>query len=466
VNPSLTTPNTICQISSGSSTGAFTVSVSSLSVSTTYNVRAFATNTQGTAYGSNLTFTTTALENPLPVVNSISPDAGSPGQTIAVTISGANFASGATVNVDGSGITVNNVTWVSSTSLSAQFVIASNATTGSRLIKVTNPSPGGGQSTTSAQFNVTLPAPSANSSKWPTTGTVQTSSIPTFDWLAVTNAVTYSIQVSNQISFTQSLSCDKNCDETEASNFVNTYNGLTGTSFTMPTALPVGLTYYWRIRANTSTINGVWSNPISFQVIAPPNPPGLSSPANNSTGLTGSVVLQWTPTTNTSTYHVQVSTFAAFTTILRQDSSLTSSVYTMPSFVSGSPIEYFWRVRSKGTGGTSVWSDVFRYTRAKLTSDADEGAEIPSTYSLEQNYPNPFNPSTNIRFGLPETAPVTLEVYNLQGQKVAVLLQNVTKSAGMHTLSFDASKLSSGIYVYRIMAGSTFMASQKMVLLK
>jgi len=165
-------------------------------------------------------------------------------------------------------------------------------------------------------------------------------------------------------------------------------------------------------------------------------------------------------------YHIQFATASTFATIYTENSTLTAAAYTLPVFTAGNPALFYWRVRSIGIGGTGEWSNVYFFSRARLTSDPDEGTEIPTTFSLEQNYPNPFNPSTNIRFGLPETAPVTLEVYNLQGQKVAVLLQNVTKSAGMHTLSFDASKLSSGIYVYRIIAGSSFMASHKMVLLK
>jgi hypothetical protein len=250
---------------------------------------------------------------------------------------------------------------------------------------------------------------------------------------------------------------------------VNTYSNITGNSFTLTSPLSVGLNYFWRIRANTSTVKGVWSDAIPFTVIAPPNAPGLVSPANNSLGLTGSVTLTWTPTANTTSYEFEVSkdlTFSLTAVYFTESTSSSTTSFVMPAFTSSSPVENFWRVRSVGPGGKGAWSDVYRYTRAALTSDPDEKSDIPTTYSLEQNYPNPFNPSTTIRFGLPETAPVTLEVYNLQGQKVAVLLQNVTKSAGMHTISFNASNLSTGVYVYRIMVGSKFMSSQKMMLLK
>jgi len=88
----------------------------------------------------------------------------------------------------------------------------------------------------------------------------------------------------------------------------------------------------------------------------------------------------------------------------------------------------------------------------------------PSVYSLEQNYPNPFNPVTEISFNLAEEGFVTLEVLNLLGQRVATLVNDNMKS-GFHTINFDASDLSSGIYVYTISVNN-FTASKKMVLMK
>jgi hypothetical protein len=90
--------------------------------------------------------------------------------------------------------------------------------------------------------------------------------------------------------------------------------------------------------------------------------------------------------------------------------------------------------------------------------------EIPDVYELEQNYPNPFNPSTVIRYGVPEDAKVTLAVYDILGSKVAELV-NGNVAAGIHEVVFDASNLSSGIYFYRLSAGS-FTQINKMLLLK
>ena len=85
-------------------------------------------------------------------------------------------------------------------------------------------------------------------------------------------------------------------------------------------------------------------------------------------------------------------------------------------------------------------------------------------YTLEQNYPNPFNPSTNIKFSIPNSQFVNLSVYNMLGQKVATLV-NEELSGGVHNISFDASNLSSGIYLARIKA-SNFSKIIKMTLLK
>ena len=88
----------------------------------------------------------------------------------------------------------------------------------------------------------------------------------------------------------------------------------------------------------------------------------------------------------------------------------------------------------------------------------------PNEFQLYQNYPNPFNPTTTISFNLPKQSHVTLEVYNILGQEVAVLINEV-KKAGNFKVQFDASSLPSGIYFYQLNAGE-FVQSKKMILLK
>ncbi len=89
---------------------------------------------------------------------------------------------------------------------------------------------------------------------------------------------------------------------------------------------------------------------------------------------------------------------------------------------------------------------------------------LPREFGLEQNYPNPFNPTTDIAFSLPSNQYVTLEVFNVAGQRVAVLADG-TFGAGRHIVTWDASRQSSGIYLYRLTM-SDRVETRKMLLLK
>lgn len=130
-----------------------------------------------------------------------------------------------------------------------------------------------------------------------------------------------------------------------------------------------------------------------------------------------------------------------------------------------------WSLRA---GGDNWWNNPTRFQtiafvgREKVTAvsnEVEDEGQNPFSYKLDQNYPNPFNPTTNISFSLASSSDVTLEVFNMLGQKVATLLQNEKRSAGDHNQSFNASSLSSGMYVYRL-STSSFVQSRKMMLIK
>ena len=96
--------------------------------------------------------------------------------------------------------------------------------------------------------------------------------------------------------------------------------------------------------------------------------------------------------------------------------------------------------------------------------------QLPSKFSLSQNYPNPFNPSTKIEYSIPHSAFISLKVYNLLGDEVATLYEG-TRNAGNYSVEFNGSGLPSGIYFYRLSAGSigkseNYMETKKFILLK
>lgn len=100
----------------------------------------------------------------------------------------------------------------------------------------------------------------------------------------------------------------------------------------------------------------------------------------------------------------------------------------------------------------------------EIGTNIENGGEIPDAFHLYQNYPNPFNPTTLISFDLPVAERVTLEVFNLTGQRVAILSQNRLFSAGRHTVEFDAQQLATGLYIYRIRAGEFSMVKSMMLI--
>ncbi|MCH8568301.1 MAG: T9SS type A sorting domain-containing protein [Balneolales bacterium] len=98
------------------------------------------------------------------------------------------------------------------------------------------------------------------------------------------------------------------------------------------------------------------------------------------------------------------------------------------------------------------------------STSAGTETELPRELSLKQNYPNPFNPTTIIEFAMPEQSHVRLEVFDLTGRRVAMLLDE-SRNAGQHSVMFDASRLASGVYLYRLSSNGKIM-TKKMTLIK
>ncbi|MCH8569090.1 MAG: T9SS type A sorting domain-containing protein [Balneolales bacterium] len=122
-----------------------------------------------------------------------------------------------------------------------------------------------------------------------------------------------------------------------------------------------------------------------------------------------------------------------------------------------------WTVEATNDDGARLANEAFGLMTAPATSTGNE-PDVPLDFTLAQNYPNPFNPTTQIEYALPEPAEVRLEVFNMMGQRVASVV-NGQQNAGYHTATFDGTRLASGMYIYRLTAGS-FVETRKMMLVK
>jgi Carbohydrate binding domain/Secretion system C-terminal sorting domain/Immunoglobulin I-set domain len=137
-----------------------------------------------------------------------------------------------------------------------------------------------------------------------------------------------------------------------------------------------------------------------------------------------------------------------------------SPSYTTPPVVTGDNGSTYLCAVSNPVGNVSSNSA----TLTVVTTDVREVGGVPTAYTLDQNYPNPFNPATEIRYAVPREGHVVLEVYSIVGELVATLV-NQTQPAGYYTVRFDAQRLPSGIYLYRLKADGASII-KKMALTK
>ena len=129
-------------------------------------------------------------------------------------------------------------------------------------------------------------------------------------------------------------------------------------------------------------------------------------------------------------------------------------------------------VTGKSSNGTTYDYATIKYVQSPASVESE--GDVPAAFILEQNYPNPFNPSTTIKFQVPNSSFVNLKVYDVLGNEVAILV-NEEKPAGSYEVNFSAKSgsasggnaysLSSGIYFYKLQAGS-FVETKKMILMK
>lgn len=152
------------------------------------------------------------------------------------------------------------------------------------------------------------------------------------------------------------------------------------------------------------------------------------------------------------------------------DSTLTSLDTTKTVRELFSNQTYWWRVRARSPAGWGPFSEK-RTFRTLVTSVEGDG-DLPREFHLGENYPNPFNPATKIRYELPKRARVALKIYDLLGREVAVLVDEEGQP-GRYEVTWQPTRISSGIYVYRLEArdaaqgsGRWFMETKKLILMK
>ncbi len=297
---------------------------------------------------------------------------------------------------------------------------------------------------------------------WPVGGATVYSLTPTLSWYINSGAsgtVTYDIEV-----------------RTAASSFTGTPTnaGIPGTSFTLGSSLVSGTNYHWKVRLHSSTAGySNWSSEATFTTFTPSGSvaaPTLGDPDMGITIASPSASLSWYLTTAPAanqTYRVEMSRNADMTSPFMQVDNVNSFNKVVSSLGNGT---YYWRVQAVTSDGKySDYSKTGTFVISGVTAVDNETNVIPKTYEVSQNYPNPFNPSTVIKYGLPEASYVSIKIYNMLGQEVRTLVSG-QKSAGTYNVQWNGddsygNQVSSGAYIYRIVAGN-FVQVRKMVLLK
>lgn len=175
-------------------------------------------------------------------------------------------------------------------------------------------------------------------------------------------------------------------------------------------------------------------------------PPVLASPVDGANGLPQPISFWWNSFENAGAFHLQLDNETTFSTPLIDADTLSEPPFRADGLAEGS---YVWRVRAENpAGGWTAWSEPWSFTAAAVVA-TERGDELPTSVVLASNYPNPFNPTTTLRYGLPGAGNARIEVFDLLGRRVAVLLDR-TMPAGWHRLEWNATNLSSGTYFVRL----------------
>ena len=182
-----------------------------------------------------------------------------------------------------------------------------------------------------------------------------------------------------------------------------------------------------------------------------------------------SVKLQWMTLSETNNFGFYVQRKAdpdkAYSDILNSfaaghGTTIVKQLYTFTD-KSAHPGTWWYRLKQVDLDNSVQYSEPIK---VQVAAGALDAKMVLGQFEIGQNFPNPFNPSTTIRYGMPIKSHVTLAVFNTLGQQVASLV-NETQEAGYHEVRFDGTTLASGVYFYRIQAGS-FVQTKRLIYLR
>lgn len=264
----------------------------------------------------------------------------------------------------------------------------------------------------------------------------------------------------NSDAFTGGFAIQVSTDSTFTSNFVLNKPEVKDTFFVLKGILP-STKYFWRIKALGLAANTNFSSVNSFQA-GFPSAPTLADPKHAAPNVPTNPIFTWFKQPLASKYRFQLATVVQFTQeYIKVDTIITDTILQIKNLA---PLKnHFWRVAALNEFGTSPWSTANGFKTTETTELENESGVV-NRFELMQNYPNPFNPITTIQFTLPTKSFVSLKIFDVLGAEVATLLEE-EKNTGYFRVVFDASKLASGIYFYKLQSGS-LLAVKKLILLK
>lgn len=250
----------------------------------------------------------------------------------------------------------------------------------------------------------------------------------TLAWSASIGAASYQLQVSTSGSF--------------ASTVYN-QSSLVGTSQAVG-SLTAANTYYFRVNATNTNGTSTWSSTQSFATLPnPPNSPTLSSPADAAIDRPTSLSLSWSAASGAITYHVQLSTSAAFSSLVLEDSALSGTSRSVGPLSTSTT--YYWRVRAKNSGGTSAWSSTRSFTTVPAASGAPN-LSLPDNGEKDQSLTPDLGWS-------PTSGAVTYHIQISKSQAFDIL---VAADSTLSVTTYKAGPLvASTLYYWRVRANNS-----------